>query len=185
LVKYLREKPRGSKISRRQMYEAEKRKRGGNSLVGREEIRKTGRSSQIVIDDLTPGIINNSINMLVMKNKETDMEEEHMERALALLLERAKEEKLRQKAYTHRVVKSNLHDKEELVGNVLRYQAINKNETFLPDTLRYKSKNGEQRTIALDDEDEVVSYSVMTLILMIIEKVIQVGEKRKIRRRNL
>jgi hypothetical protein len=42
---------------------------------------------------------------------------------------------------------------------VLRYQAINKNETFLPDTLRYKSKNGEERTLVYDDENEVVSYS--------------------------
>jgi hypothetical protein len=159
LCRFLVEKPNRNEPSRKQIYEAEKRKRGGKSPVDREEKRKTGRSKKeaIEVHDLPPGIINNSINMLAMENKQAETEEEHMERALALLMERAKEEKLKQKTYTHRVVKSNLRDKEELVGNVLRYQAINKNETFLPDTLRYESKNGEQKTIVYDDEDEVIS----------------------------
>jgi hypothetical protein len=161
LSKYLREKPQRGRISRKQMYEAEKKKRNCVSPVAKEEIRKVGRSKKeaIVVDDLPPAIINSSINMLAMERKEEQMEEECAEKSLALLIERAKEEKLRQKTYTHRVgvVHSKLEDKRKEVGNLLDYLIINKNKTFAPNTLLYNSKKGKQKTIALDDQNVVVS----------------------------
>jgi hypothetical protein len=46
LNKYLREKPEGSGINRRQMYEAEKKRRNDVSSIAKEEIRKSGRSKK-------------------------------------------------------------------------------------------------------------------------------------------
>jgi hypothetical protein len=67
-TKFLREKPRGSNISRKQMYEAEKR-RNCVSSQAREVTRTRGRKKidkeePIVVDDLSPAVVNNSIDEL-------------------------------------------------------------------------------------------------------------------------
>jgi hypothetical protein len=157
--KYLREKPQGSRINRIKMYEAEKKKRNGVSPVAREVIRKTGPKKEVIVvdDDLPPKIINNSIKMLAMEREQT--EEERTERALTLLMEKAKEEELRQKTSNRRERNPTVDRKREFATNVLNYLAINKGESFDPKKWTYTNKNGKTKTIANDDENEVYSCS--------------------------
>jgi hypothetical protein len=99
--------------------------------------------------------------MLAMENKEAETEEEHAEKALALLMERVQEEKLRQKAGNRRVRKPvfSVDRKREFTINVLNYLAVNKGEPFDPNRWTYTSKNGEQKTVVKYDLNEVVSCS--------------------------
>jgi transposase len=95
LNKYLREKPKGSDKSRKQIYKAEKKRnsvspvRESGRVGGRPKIKK----QVIVVDDLPSSVVNNWICELGAE----ETEEEHTEKALALLMERAKEDQLRQK----------------------------------------------------------------------------------------
>jgi hypothetical protein len=112
----------------------------------------------IVVDDLPASVVNNSISKL----RAEETEEERAEKALALLMERAKEDQLRQKTNIRRVgmVESDINNKKENVGKWLNFMSINKNESFLPNTKRFNSiKEGYNRqgTILLDDDNVVIS----------------------------
>jgi hypothetical protein len=122
LNKCLREKPRGSDISRKLIYEAEK-KRNGVSPVAREEIRVGGRpkikKEVIVVYDFLLSVVNNSLGEL---GAVTETEEERAEKNLAFLIERAKENMLRQKTDIHRVgmVEFNIDNKKEKAKEMVR-----------------------------------------------------------------
>jgi hypothetical protein len=76
-------------------------------------------------------------------------------------MERAKKEKLKRKKGFRRVGKPeyNIDKKREFATNVLDYLAVNKGESFDPNTWTYTSKNGKQKTVVKDDVNEVVSCS--------------------------
>jgi hypothetical protein len=157
--KYLREKPQGSRINRIKMYEAEK-KRNGVSPVAKEVIRKTGpgRSKNDAI------VIDGSINMKVMEREQEEMqqtEEERAEKALALYMERAKVENLRQKRGFGRIGKPNygIDRKRQFATNVLDYLAINKGEPSDPKKWTHTRKNGKEITILNDENEEYSSSS--------------------------
>jgi hypothetical protein len=136
------------------MYEAEK-KRICKSPVNREEKRKSGPAKKE---------ISNSINMKAMEREQEEKEEEEekrAEKAFALFMERAKEEKLRQKRCFRRVWKPkySIDKKKEFATNVLDYLAVNKGEPSDPKTWTHTRKNGKQTIIANDDVNEVESLS--------------------------
>jgi hypothetical protein len=93
LSMYLVDKPNRTAKIKKEMYEG-KKKRIGASPQTREYIRTCGKpkikKDVIEVNDLPETIINSSIGEL---GAETETEEERMEKNLALLLERAKEEK--------------------------------------------------------------------------------------------
>jgi hypothetical protein len=99
-----------------------------------------------------------------MEREQEEMEEEEeklVDETSALLLKRAKEEKLRQKAYIHRVgaAESKIYNKRKIATKWLNYFAINKDKSFVPNSRRYESKKGKQKTVVHDDQKEVKSDS--------------------------
>jgi hypothetical protein len=122
MKKFLREKPEGSDISRENMYIAYKKEHGDKPPVEREIIRKRGRKKQIHfivennknnnnnnnnlntidVNDLPPIITNSSIEDLMLTDPNY----------LSNLIEKEKEEILKQKLHVNRIIKPENDDSE-------------------------------------------------------------------------